>query len=490
MQRRGARFAIVGFGLLAALIAVAFSLTSSPRADVAAQPPTVDDRLDQVQDDLARLRSELGDARSDLARTLEELSELRGDVAVLAERIGRLSAFRSPPRAELDAYTQAFVERAITMYERDGREAAFAHYNSPESVDGQWYIFIIDEQGLMAAHADPARLGTVSADITGPDGYPAGRMVEAAATSAGAWVDYQFTNLDNGRTQVKHSWVVRHDGLIFGSGWYEDGSSKVHEPGAYTQSFVQRAIHLYVILGREAALGYYSSAASVEDQWYVFIFDEDGRTIAHPVRPDLIGGLLQDSGVDLTGHDYGSEILAVETSGWVSYVFGNPADDQEYQRKHAWIVRHDGLRFASGWYERNYDLASEEPAGYTRLLVQQAIERYDAEGREAAISHYNAPESVDSQWYVFIFDADGQILASPTRPDLVGTLMQDLPPDAEGVDFGSALLAVTDSGWVSYLFGNPQTGEQERKHTWVRRHEGLSFAAGWYEADAEAAPDS
>ena len=30
-----------------------------------------------------------------------------------------------------------------------------AHYNSPDSVNGQWYVFIADETGELIGHYDP-----------------------------------------------------------------------------------------------------------------------------------------------------------------------------------------------------------------------------------------------------------------------------------------------------------------------------------------------
>jgi len=83
--------------------------------------------------------------------------------------------------------------------------------------------------------------------------------------------------------------------------------------------------------------------------WYVFIIDENGYTIGHH-NPDF---RYQDPAlrVDSTGHFYGDDMLAATEDGhWVSYVFVNP-DTGEEQRKHAWVVLHDGLIFGSGWYE-------------------------------------------------------------------------------------------------------------------------------------------
>lgn len=390
----------------------------------------------------------------------------------------------APDVSDVAAYTKSFVEQAIDYYEHHGLEATLTYYNSPESIDGQWYMFIFDENDVLIANRNPDLVGNTAAEASGPDGYPVGHMVVAVASPDGAWVDYQFNNPALGRVQVKHSWVVRHDGLIFGSGWYEDGPSKVHAPGAFTQSYVERALELYRALGREATFEYYNSQQSIDGQWYLFIHGLDGTRLvngARADRPGWLGSNLHGTGVDVTGYDYTADTLAIDPSGWISYVFPNPDDELRYQRKHSWLVRHDGMIFGSGWYDRNYDLAVQDPAGYARALVQTAIDRYQAEGREAAIAYHNSAESADGEWYVFVFDSEGEFVAHPTRPDLVGQRVQDLAPDVNGFDFGAALLAVTESGWVSYVFGNPATGQDEQKHTWVVRHDGLSFGAGYYE---------
>ena len=88
--------------------------------------------------------------------------------------------------------------------------------------------------------------------------------------------------------QTKHSWVIIHDGITFGSGWYERGPGKSDAP-AYTKAFVQQATNLYVALGLEETVAYYNTKESVDGQWYVFIIDENQTIIAHAPAPDLVG---------------------------------------------------------------------------------------------------------------------------------------------------------------------------------------------------------
>lgn len=397
----------------------------------------------------------------------------------------------APGISDPAAYTQWFVEQAIARYERDGREATLAYYNTSESVVGQWYMFILDEDQVIVANRNPDLVGRLGDDVTGPDGYPAGRMVNAVASMDGTWVDYQFDNPATGRAEIKHSWVVRHNGLIFGSGWYEAAPSRTHAPGAFTQSYVERALEVYRVLGREATFEYYNSRQSIDGQWYLFVHHVDGTRLvngARADRPGWLGSNLHGTGVDVTGYDYTADTLSIETSGWISYVFPNPDAELRYQRKHSWIVRQGDLLFGSGWYDRNYDLAEQDPASYARALVQTAIDRYEAEGREAALAYYASPGSVDGEWYVAIVDSDGTRLAHPLLPG-DGNIL-DAEPDVAGYFFGTAILAVEDRNWISYVALNPDTGEQTRKNSWVVRHDGVLFVAGWHEPDPYEAPES
>lgn len=119
---------------------------------------------------------------------------------------------------------------------------------------------------------------------------------------------------------------------------------------------------------------------------------------------------------------------------------------------------------------------------FTVDLVLGALERYDREGREAAVAYYNSPESVVGEWYVFIFDENDQLIAGQD-PELIGQdLKGNLGVDQAGYRFGEVMLKATDEGlWIDYLFLNPRTGNQEYKHSWVIRHDGLLFGSGWYQ---------
>ena len=256
-----------------------------------------------------------------------------------------------------DLYTKAFVDDAVQMYKRQGRQATIDYYNTMESVDGEWYVYILDENNVVVSH--PTLPENVGQSILGPsgtdiNGYEFGRVI-AAASEQGRWVSYTYLNPARGNIQEqKHAWVVRYDGLIFGSGWYERVEPTKRQPAAYTRSFVQDALDRYDSEGRRATINYYNTTASVDGEWYVFILDEDGVMVSHPTLPDNVGqSILGPAGTDINGYNFGADMITATESGkWVDYTYLNPARDNAQERKHSWVVKRDDLIFGSGWYER------------------------------------------------------------------------------------------------------------------------------------------
>ena len=185
-----------------------------------------------------------------------------------------------PEKHDVVEYTKFFVSKAIDKYKAEGLEATVDYYNTPESIDGQWYVFIVDQDDTGLAHAaNPALVGQVASAVVGPNGYPTGKAVAAVADEDGEWFRYTYLNPATGRVETKHSWIVKYDGLTFGTGWYEPGPSKADNP-TYTQAFVQQAINLYDAVGLDDTVAYYNTPESMDGQWYAFIIDQDGTILA------------------------------------------------------------------------------------------------------------------------------------------------------------------------------------------------------------------
>ena len=134
---------------------------------------------------------------------------------------------QTPTTDDPEAYTVALVQAAIDLYKTEGINAVEAYYNDPASIDGQWYVFITGENDIFVAHAPrPDFIGTDLKDVKWldedgdrHDGSTLGAKI-AQATAIGQWIDYLWPNPENGQIELKRTWAIRHDGYLFGSGYY------------------------------------------------------------------------------------------------------------------------------------------------------------------------------------------------------------------------------------------------------------------------------
>ena len=123
-----------------------------------------------------------------------------------------------------------------------------------------------------------------------------------------------------------------------------------------------------------------------------------------------------------------------------------------------------------------------DPAGYAQALVNEAVERYEKDGRDKTLAYYNSQASGDGEWYVFVYDDSGEIIARFDGKFVGHNYNVELREDVNGYAFGPEMLTATESGkWVSYVFENPGANDaMTPKHTWTVRRDDLFFAAGWY----------
>ena len=250
-------------------------------------------------------------------------------------------------------------------------------------------------------------------------------------------------------------------------------------PAEYTKFFVNNAISRYETEGLEATLAHYSQVESIDDQWYVFIVDEEGTVISHFSSLVLGENLNGPLGTDAEGYNFGPQMLAASEDGaWVTYVYNNPASDnvgEDYlgalQLKNAWVVRHDGLLFGSGWYV--------EADEFTKSLVFAAVNKFRSEGLEATIAYFTGPESVysglaatieyynsaetvDGEWFAFIADGSGTIVDHYDKT-LVGTDLSDL--------LGEETSEIPAEGrWLT----------NESVRVWLVGYDGMTFGSGWH----------
>ena len=258
-------------------------------------------------------------------------------------------------------------------------------------------------------------------------------------------------------------------------------------PAEYTAFVVDGAIARYQTQGREATLAHYSRKESIDGQWYVFIIDEDDRIAAHPDRQRVGLDVTGWVGTDINGYRFGPEMLAATEAGrWVPYVYVNPAgdtlgDEGAFELKNAWVVRHDGLLFASGWYIDNEEFAPQlisESAEHFRRGGLEAILEFsnDPQGISAGliptVEYYNSTDTLDGYFSGFVAAPDGEIL-SHFDPALIGTDIEDL--------LGPAVRNATpDGAWITAEDNPAGAAGPQTMRIWVIDVDGTLIGGGWY----------
>ena len=267
----------------------------------------------------------------------------------------------------------------------------------------------------------------------------------------------------------------------------DPGTDPQADPAAYTQVLVNEAIELYRQAGLEALLEHVNDPANVEGQWYVFVVDADDTLIGH-YEPDRLGLDLKGwVGTDANGYEFGPDMLeATEAGKWVGYVYRNPASGSigedstsDFELKNAWVVRHDGLLFGSGWYINVDDFIVD--------LVAEIADRLGSTGLEETISYFTEPQNLSGglQQTVEYYNnaaAAGTWLGFYAEPN--GTIVFHNDASYIGADITDLLgPAILDAGaipaWITHEDNPEGTGPTSMR---IRGfHQGdIIFGTGWY----------
>jgi hypothetical protein len=149
-----------------------------------------------------------------------------------------------------------------------------------------------------------------------------------------------------------------------------------------TRAYVTKAIDYYGQNGLDATVEFYRSQASVENGRTLILLDQaEGELLVYRNIPALEG---QNVG---PGSRYSAftELMeaATEEGAWDMSRGINPATKQEEPRR-VLIVLHDGLVFSA-----SHSVLVEDVADSVKGYVDKAIAKYEEEGLDAAIDHYN-----------------------------------------------------------------------------------------------------
>jgi cytochrome c len=119
---------------------------------------------------------------------------------------------------------QENVTRAIAYVKEVGTEKAFAEFNNPRGkfTHNELYIFAYDASGRILAHGQFAKwIGKTPPEINITTHTVAvAKILKIAKDPGKGWIDYDYTNSVNGKTEHKQSYIEKSGDVIVGCGVY------------------------------------------------------------------------------------------------------------------------------------------------------------------------------------------------------------------------------------------------------------------------------
>lgn len=111
------------------------------------------------------------------------------------------------------------------------------------------------------------------------------------------------------------------------------------------------------------------------------------------------------------------------------------------------------------------------PEPKAKLMVDKGLIHIRDVGPEKAARDFMDPDKgfIDGSYYLLFYAYDGTCLALGARPEIAGRNRLNVH-DPDGVYQVREMIrtARQGGGWVHYKYANPETGDIQKKKTWVQ----------------------
>ncbi|MGA9098757.1 MAG: cache domain-containing protein, partial [Methanotrichaceae archaeon] len=206
----------------------------------------------------------------------------------------------------------------------------------------------------------------------------------------------------------------------------------------------------------------------VRGDLYIYAYDFQGTNIAHPFKPDWIG-VNKLNMTDSNGIPYIKNLIKVarEGKGFTYFIFPNPAHDNRDEFKIGYAMKvDDNWWLGSGIYLSNMSANFSQAArNYLVNFVDSAVKYAKENGKDKALKEFNDKNGTffNGNMYVFAYDFNGNTLALPIQPNLIGTNRTDVT-DPNGVKFVRDMmdLAKEGRGFTYYIYPDPAKNMTQR----------------------------
>ncbi len=246
-------------------------------------------------------------------------------------------------------------------------------------------------------------------------------------------------------------------------------------------AFVEKAFQYVKLQGKEAAFAEFNNPGGrfVEGELYMFAYDLEGTTRAHPFQPELIGKNRLNT-TDANGTACIQDLISTAQSGgrFTRYLYPDPADNNTIKPKLSYVMMVDRDHIiGSGIYGADEEDPFVRVGGDPRVredlkaFVREAIVYARQHGRPAALREFNNRNGtfVRGNLYIYAYDYQGTTLALPFQPQLMGTNLSALQDDfGVKTNWIQCRLAYQGGGFVFLHYHNPAHNmAQEPKMSFV-----------------------
>jgi signal transduction histidine kinase len=405
---------------------------------------------------------------------------------------------KTAPAGSTKEQMVAFVKEAVAYARSHDKETALAEFSNRNGsfVRGDLYLYAYDFNGTTIAHpVNPEKIGVNR--LYEPDAL--GNFfiydLRAAAINGTGFVEYAYINpVHNNTAEKKLGYVEKVDDTWWlGSGIYYGPATPAENTASATGPRTSRALKDYVdnaaayatANGKSAAIAAFNNRSGPFVQGpdtYVYALDYTGTALALPFQPEKVGTDFL-SVKDPSGKPYTAiEIqLARAGGGYLLYQYPDPAANLAPALKISYVRPVDDTYWiGAGIYTSEERLADVQLKQFV-LGAKDFVQRY---GKEAALAEFNKPDGMfkSGELYIFANDYEGNVLAWPYRPDMIGKNHLDAT-DAVGEHHIAGLLdkAKNGGGMTAYYTVDPLTNTTALKISYVTDVDGTwMLGAGRY----------
>ncbi len=253
----------------------------------------------------------------------------------------------------------AFLNEAVAYANDNGIKSALQEFNnrSGSFVRGDLYIFAYDINGTNIAHPfKPELIGQKGLlDINGVD--VVGREIALAERGGGAMYIVFPNPVHENKDEPKLIYIRNiSDSIYIGTGAYHSNISAyfAEKDREDLASFVEEARQYALKSGNQRALEVFNDPKGnfTRNGRYIFAYDYEGKTLALPYQPELIGKSRIDT-LDPNGVAFVSQIIDIAKmgNGFTYYIYPDPSGNMTQRLKLSYVIKVDGTWFlGSGIY--------------------------------------------------------------------------------------------------------------------------------------------